>query len=114
MRHYNQGVRWIYYCLLVFNSIYVMMIAILYRCRCSTYEDNAKGQLIRIIFLLIWLYVWAVGGIAVSSVTIQSINEYHSMLDQTGYQKNFDIIENCVQGENELISEAIASAFQEK
>ena len=34
------------------------------------------------------------------------------MLDQTSYQKRFNVIVNCIRDENDLMSEAIASAFQ--
>ena len=114
MRLYNQGKQWIYYCLFFFNLIWVVVIALIYRCRCSTFQDNMQSYECCIIIQLIWLFGWSIGVIVVSSIAIVSTSEYHSLLDQTRYQESNDMIINCIRDDSDPMSAAIASVFQER
>ena len=101
-----------YYFLFVWNFSYLMVVLITK----GTCERKIPGCNARRNCLQIFVYgPPAIGGIVLSSLVISWTREYHSMLNTTGYLESFDMIANCIPGENnEVMSEAIASAFQER
>ena len=101
-----------YYFLFIWNFIFLMAVPL----SKVTNERNDPICFVRLIYSQAGLvFLFAIGAIVISSLAISWTREYNSMLNTTGYLESFDMIANCIPGENnEVMSEAIASAFQER